>query len=142
MVHGRVMGLDVGDRRIGVAFSDTLGMIATGFSTLVRKNKTYDVDMLATWARERDASRIVVGWPLEPSGKPGRQAQRVQDFVALLTTNLSLPVDYWDERMTSIQAERALLEAGTRRSKRRLTVDKVAATLILQSWLDAHPSTD
>ena len=135
----RTMAMDVGDRRIGIALSDPLGIIAQGLTTIVRDRRPEnDLPKFKALIEEHDVDRIVVGWPLETSGRVGGQARKVERFVEDLKTVIDLPFDFWDERMTSAQAERALLEADTRRAKRKELIDKVAATVILQSWLDAH----
>ena len=135
----RVMAMDVGDRRIGIALSDPLGMFAQGLTTIVRDRRPEnDLPIFKALVEEHDVSRIVVGWPLETSGRAGGQARKVERFVDNLKTVIELPFELWDERLTSAQAERALLEADTRRSKRKELIDKVAATVILQSWLDAQ----
>ena len=135
----RIMALDVGDRRIGVAVSDPLGMIAQGLTTIVRDRRPEnDVPIFEKLIEEYEVERIVVGWPLEPSGRAGGQARKVEKFIEGLKGSIEIPFELWDERMTSAQAERALLEADTKRAKRKTLIDKVAATVILQSWLDAH----
>ena len=137
---GRIMALDVGDRRVGVAISDPLGMIAQGLTTVMRSRKPgKDIQDFEALVEEHEVEKIVVGWPLESSGRVGGQARKVEKFVELLKARIDLPFEFWDERMTTAQAERILLEADTSRAKRKQLIDKVAATVILQSWLDAQP---
>lgn len=138
----RVMGLDVGTRTVGVAISDPLGIIATGLDTVRRAGPKADLAALEALIAEHDVERLVVGWPLQPNGRPGAMARRVDRLANALAERTGLPVDRWDERMTSKLAERALIEGGARRARRRQVVDKVAATLILQSWLDARQRED
>jgi putative Holliday junction resolvase len=133
------MALDVGDRRVGVAVSDRMGIIAQALETFERRGRRVDMAHLDTLITQNEVTRIVVGWPLELSGRAGAQAQKTQRFVDDIIAHTGLPVDKWDERMTSVAAERILGEVRGGRAKRKKgTVDKIAATLILQGWLDAH----
>lgn len=132
----RVMGLDVGDRRIGVALSDETRVLATGHSTLERRSLEADLDALERLIRENEVSALVVGWPVRFDGRPGTQARKVAQFADALARRTALPVARWDERLTTAAAERVLLSANVRRERRRQVVDKMAATLILQGWLD------
>lgn len=134
----RTMALDVGLKTVGIAISDPLGIIAQGLTTLHRTGKKADLAALEALIAEHDVDRIVVGWPLQPSGRPGAMTRIVQRFADAVAARTGLPIEQWDERMSSRQAERALIEGGARRAQRRQVVDKVAATLILQSWLDAR----
>lgn len=134
----RYLGLDVGDRRIGVAVSDESGIIATGIETITYNHPKDAIHRIAELATEYTAVGFIVGWPIESSGRVGRQARKVDAFISRLIEHIDLPVVRWDERMTTVMAERALLEANLRRQKRRQVVDKVAATLILQGWLDSQ----
>ena len=131
------MGLDVGNRRIGVALSDLTGVIASPYKTLHRTHLSKDIETLVSWITANDVIQLVVGWPLESSGRPGRQAKKVKIVTDALLSTFEIPLILWDERMTTIIAKRSLIEAGTRRAARKQVVDKVAASLILQSWLDA-----
>ncbi len=136
---GRVLALDVGDRRVGVALSDPIGIVAQGLDTIHRSRKTdKDVKVIAELARKHEVERIVVGWPLESSGRPGAQARKVEKFIEAPQTDIDLPFERWDERMTTAIAERALIEAGESRARRKQLIDKVSAILILQSWLDSR----
>jgi len=135
---GRIMALDVGERTVGIAVSDLGHVIANGVTTLRRASLAADLDALAELVAEHEVSAIVVGWPLRLNGKPGAQAFKVERFAKKVADRLGLPVEKWDERMTTVAAERALIEGGVRRARRRQVVDTVAATLILQSYLDAH----
>jgi putative Holliday junction resolvase len=131
----RIAALDVGEARIGVAISDELGITAQPLGVVQRVGGRTDLraleDMLAPYTPEK----IIVGLPLGMSGAEGSQAVRVRAFGERVGTHLGLPVEYWDERLTTVAAERALLEADLSRRRRREVVDKVAASLILQSYL-------
>ncbi len=138
-MKGRVMALDVGDRRVGVAVSDLLGVIAQGQDTFERQGKRGDSAHVSGLIETHEVTRIVVGWPLEPSGRAGAQARKTQRFIDDVLAPTGLPIEKWDERMTSVAAERVLREVGGRRKRRQKgAVDKIAAVLILQGWLDAH----
>jgi putative Holliday junction resolvase len=136
----RILGLDVGNRRIGVAVSDALGLTAQPVLTLVRKNPRADLRSLARLARKYGCQEIVVGNPLHLSGEKGRQAQKVQKFAQLLADETHLPVHLWDERLTTAEAHRILYEAGRHRAEHRKVVDQVAAVTILQDFLDTSQS--
>lgn len=133
---GRMLGLDVGGRRIGLAISDEMGIIASPAGMVPRGDQS---------AREiRDqvvrlgAVRLVVGLPVGMSGREGPQAREVREFVASIEGEVGLPVEYWDERLTTAIAERHLTARGTRRDKRKQQVDAVAAAVILQGYLDSR----
>ena len=132
----RVLGLDVGDVRIGVALSDETATIAGGLPTLARVGPRKDVQAVAALVREREVTEVVVGLPRRLDGSVGPQAEKVQAFVADLRRSLRVPVREWDERFTSAEATRTLIEGGVRRRDRKQSVDKVAAVLILQGFLD------
>jgi len=132
----RVLGLDVGDVRIGVALSDETATIAGGLPTLTRVGPRKDVRAVAALVREHGAEEIVVGLPRRLDGTLGPQAVKVQAFAADLRRSVRIPVHEWDERFTSVEANRVLIEGGVRRKDRKHSVDKVAAVLILQGFLD------
>ena len=134
--HYRVLGLDVGSRRIGVAISDPLGITAQGLETLHRKNKKYDFSFLHRLIRDYAVREIVVGLPLRMSGAEGTQAGKIQAFADDLRKHFKLPVHLWDERLTSAEANRLLRETDLSIEKRGQAVDRMAAILILQSWMD------
>ncbi len=136
---GRVLALDVGDRRIGVALSDATGVIAQPLTTLHRsKQPDADLDALAALIGEHGVTTLVVGWPLRLDGRPTPQTRKVERFTAALEQRTGLVAERWDERLSTVAAERALLEGNVRRAQRKQVVDKVAATLILQGFLDAR----
>jgi putative pre-16S rRNA nuclease len=135
--HPRFLGLDVGNRRIGVAVSDELGLTAQPVLTLERKrSRREDLRSLGRLARRFGVVGIVVGNPVHLSGEASRQAARTQAFAAELGELTGLPIHLWDERLTTREAHRILYEAGHARQQHRHVVDQVAATLILQSFLD------
>jgi len=133
----RVMGLDVGDRRIGVAVSDPLGLTAQPVMTLVRTNRRQDLKSLQRLIRRYDCAEIVVGNPLYMSGDQSPQAAKAQAFAQMLREETGLPVHLWDERLTTTEAHRHLHAAGRPGSEHKAVVDQVAAVLILEGWLAA-----
>ncbi len=135
----RVLGLDVGDRRIGVAVSDLLWLTAQGVETWERKGQEKDMAHFRALASEWQAGKWVLGLPVNMNGTVGEKADSVRRFGETLERETGLPVAYCDERLTTVAAHRVLIEGGTRREKRKGVVDKLAAILILQTWMDAHP---
>lgn len=134
----RILGLDVGSRRIGIAISDPLGITAQGLETLHRKNKKNDFAHLNRLIREYRVGEIVVGLPLRMRGDEGTQAEKIRAFAERLRTNFKLPVHLWDERLTSAEANRLLRETELSIEKRGQAVDRMAAILILQGWMDSR----
>jgi putative pre-16S rRNA nuclease len=135
---GRVLGLDFGSKTIGLAVSDGLGITAQGLETIRRKNKRKDFEILDRVIREHQVTEVVIGYPLRLSGAEGSQSEKVADFAAELRSRFSLPFHLWDERLTSVQANRLLREAELSIAKRAAAVDRMAAVLILQSFLDCR----
>jgi putative pre-16S rRNA nuclease len=135
---GRILGLDVGARRIGIAISDPLGLTAQGLATLQRRNRRYDLGELRKVLTKYEVREIVVGNPLRMSGQSGTQAEKMAAFAGQLKQAFSLPVHLWDERLSTAEAHRLLDETGIRDSRRKEVIDKMAAVLILQSFLDAR----
>jgi putative holliday junction resolvase len=135
---GRVLGLDVGDRRVGVAVSDELGLTAQPVLTLVRKNRRHDLGSLARLIRRYGCARVVVGNPLYMSGDVSPQALKAQDFAHALQLHTGVDITLWDERLSTTEAHRHLDAAGRLPSDRRAVIDQVAAVLILQSFLDSR----
>jgi putative Holliday junction resolvase len=133
---GRVLGLDLGDSRIGVAISDDERRIAVPLGT-VRTGAPGDVRAVAELVREHGVGLVVVGHPLLLSGEAGEQAHHAERFAGALRGILPVPVELHDERLSTVEAERALREAGATSRERRGAVDRSAAAVILQSWLDA-----
>ena len=140
MEENRILGLDIGHKRIGLAISDGLGLTAQALSVLKRNGVNQDLRKLKEIIADRDIKKIVVGLPLNMNGSAGKMAVEVLDFVKLLKENLGLPVTTRDERLTSLQAERLLLEADISRKKRKGVIDKLSAQLILQGYLDNKES--
>lgn len=133
---GRVLGLDVGARRIGIAVSDPLGITAQGLETLHRQNKRHDFDHLKKVIRNYEVKEIVVGLPLRMSGAEGTQSEKMRAFAESLRNKFRLPVHLWDERLTSAEANRFLRETDLSIEKRGQAVDRMAAVLILQGWME------
>lgn len=135
----RILGLDVGEKRIGVATSDELGLIAQGLKTLARKSDAKVLSELEIIVDQYQIKYIIVGLPLNMDGTEGKQTKKVRSFVEKLRKRFRkrAHVETWDERLSTIGAERALLEADLSRQKRRAVVDKMAAVFILQGYLDA-----
>jgi putative Holliday junction resolvase len=134
----RVMGLDYGEKRIGIALSDPLGLTAQPLTTLERTSLEQDLDALAVLQVKHEVRRVVIGLPLSLKGERGDRARAAEGFGRRLERRTGVPVEAWDERLTSVQAERALLEGDVSRKRRREVIDRTAAVFILQSWLDAH----
>jgi putative Holliday junction resolvase len=132
----RYLGLDIGDRHIGVALSDETATLASGLPTLTSIGPKRDAAAIAALVQEHQAGGVVVGLPLRMDGTIGPQAQKVLDLIERLRHRIPVPIATWDERLTTKAAERALIEADLSREKRKKTVDRVAAVLILQGYLD------
>jgi len=139
-MHRRVLALDVGSRRIGVAVSDALGITAQGLDTIQRQNKRKDYEALGAVLEKYDVGEIVVGLPLRLSGAEGTQSEKMRLFAQEIGVKFGLPVHLWDERWTSTEANRLLRETNLSIEKRGKAVDRMAAMLILQSWLAARGS--
>ncbi len=142
----KILALDVGDKRIGLAISDELGMMAHGLSTLQRGGLQKDFDYFKDLIAEHEVEKVVVGLPLNMNGERGPRARIVLAFSESLQKELPVPVVTWDERLSTQAAQRPLMEAGVKWRKRRKVIDQLAAVLILQNYLDhkrhmAHPRT-
>jgi putative pre-16S rRNA nuclease len=135
----RVAALDVGEARIGVAVSDELGITAQPVGVVRRVGGRRDLEALEQMLAPYAPGRLVVGLPLDMRGSEGPQAARVRAFAEKAAAHLGLPLDFWDERFTTVAAERTLLEADVSRRRRREVVDKLAASLILQGYLAQRP---
>lgn len=134
--HISALGLDVGKKRIGIAGCDRTGLIATGLDTLERRSFIEDVAYLKAIVREREVQVLVVGLPYTMNGELGFQAKQVQRFAQRISKALALPIEYVDERLTSFQAEQMLLAEGRSPSRNKGLIDRKAAAIILQQWLD------
>lgn len=130
------MGLDIGDKRIGVAISDPLGWFAQSLTVIQRTTLKRDIQAIGELVKEHDIGKMVVGLPRSMDGTLGPQAAKVEDFAVELERRLHVPLVLWDERLTTVEAERLMIEAGVRREKRREKIDAVAASLLLQGYLD------
>lgn len=133
----RILGLDIGDRTIGVAVSDPLGFTAQGVTTIRRKSNEKDLEELKKICDEYKVETIVSGLPKNMNGTLGPQSEKVVAFCKLIEEEIKLPIKMWDERLTTVAAHRVMLEADLSRSKRKKIVDKMAAMYILQGYLDS-----
>jgi putative holliday junction resolvase len=133
---GRILALDVGKKRIGLAVSDELGITAQGLQTLQRVRIREDLEKLRKLATELNVTTLLVGNPLHMSGRESRQSEYTREFANRLGAHLSLPVVFWDERLTSAEAERLLRGSGASLSERQKAVDRLSAVLLLESFLE------
>ena len=133
----RVLAVDLGTRRIGVALSDPTGTVAGPLDTIPHRERRQDVAAVAALARAHGAERIVLGWPRNMDGTSGPAARRAEAFAEALRRVAGVPVALWDERLSTVAADRALRDADVKRERRRALRDQIAAALILQSYLDA-----
>ena len=138
MTRARILALDLGKRRIGLAVSDELGVTAQGLETLERTNIREDLARLTQLASEKNAGLILIGNPLHMSGQEGRQAEYAREFGERLHTASGIPVEFWDERLTTVEAQRVLRESGVSSRKRARAVDRLAAVILLESYLDSR----
>jgi putative Holliday junction resolvase len=138
----RILGLDVGEKKIGVAISDELGLIAHGIDVIERKNDGKDIDRICDIISDYKVTKIVAGLPKNMNGTLGPSGTAVRKYVTKLQNTSGIEVDFWDERLTTVAAERVLLEADVSRKKRKGVIDKLAAVLILQSYLDCKSKVD
>jgi putative Holliday junction resolvase len=136
--RGRILGVDYGDRRVGLALSDPLGIAARPLMTLERGTRAEDMEAFRDLVHDHDVVRIVVGMPLDMDGTAGRRAALTRSFIDRLREATKVPVEAWDERLTTVQAERTLVAGDLSRARRRRVIDQVAAVILLQSWLDAR----
>ena len=134
----RVMGLDYGEKRIGVAVSDPFGLIAQGVEVFTNSGYVAAVEHITGLIKKYETERIVVGLPVNMNGSLGPRAKATKKFAGRLSNITKLPVELWDERQTTVEAEKLLVDANVSRLKRRKVIDKIAATLILQGYLDRH----
>jgi putative Holliday junction resolvase len=134
----RVVGIDLGSRRIGVAVSDGLGLTAQPHATISRHGGLRDLEAIAQVVRSVGADRVVLGLPLDPEGQEGDASRRARAFGKKLAAHLALPVDLIDESFSTVEAEEVLLAADMSRQRRKTVIDKLAAAVILQRWLDGR----
>ena len=133
----RILALDLGKKRIGLAISDPLGITAQGLPNLNRTNKRSDLAALEVLAQEREVGLFLMGNPINMRGTEGRQSGWVREFAAALEARTRLPVKFWDERLTSVEAGRVLRSSGISIEKRAAAIDRLSAVILLQSYLDS-----
>ena len=133
----RILALDLGKRRIGLAVSDPLGITAQGLPNLERSNQRADLAALERMAREREIGMFLMGNPINMGGAEGRQSGWVRAFAEALEARTRIPVKLWDERLTTVEANRVLRESGISIEKRAAAVDRLSAVILLQSYLDS-----
>ena len=136
----RILALDLGEKRIGVAVSDPTGTLASSLDLLPRRNRNTDMAAIAELAAREGAEKVVVGLPISLSGELGPQALLTRRFIEELAAVLPLPIEEWDERFTTVTALEALRAQGVSRKRRRQRVDSAAAAVLLQDYLDSHPA--
>lgn len=140
---GRVMALDVGGKRIGVAMSDTLRLLASPHSTIKAQPQASAIEKIAALVVQNEVIDLVVGLPLTLNGQVGPQAELIKRFVAELEQRVKVPIHLFDERLTSAEAERVMIEMGLKSEQRRARIDEMAASIILRDYLDSRrPPTD
>ena len=132
----RIMSLDVGSRTIGIACSDALLMTAQGIETIRRTSLEKDFNRLQELIAEYEVHELVVGMPKNMNGTKGERAEKTEEFVEKMKEVIDLPVSYWDERLSTVMAERQLIAADVSRKKRKSVIDQMAAVVILQGYLD------
>ena len=133
---GRILALDLGRKRIGLALSDPLGITAQGLPTLERTNIREDLDALARLVGQHEVTLLLMGNPLHMSGREGRQVEYARDFAARLEKRTGCELRFWDERLTTVEAQRVLRESGISIEKRARAVDRLSAVILLESYLD------
>ena len=141
-ITGRILALDLGKKRIGLAISDELGITAQGLETVERRGRRDDIEDLRRLAVLRGVTKILVGDPLHMSGDSSRQGDYTREFASELERKTGLPVEFRDERWTSREAERTLRGSGVANGKRKATIDKLSAVILLQSYLDSRRMLD
>lgn len=133
----RILGIDYGSKRIGLALSDPTHTIARSLEVIERKEEVVeDLERIGEIARENDIESIVIGMPVRMSGVEGEKAREVNDFISSMEKVINVPIIKWDERLTTAEGERVLISADVSRRKRKKVIDKIAASLILQNYLD------
>lgn len=138
----RILGLDVGEKRIGIAISDELCFTANGLDVIERKNNGEDINKIGEIVSKYNVTKIVTGLPKNMDGTLGHSGKEVEKYAKKLQNTLGVEVDFWDERLTTVAAERTLIEADVSRKKRKTVIDKLAAVFILQSFLDFKSRVD
>ncbi len=138
----KILGLDGGSATIGVAVSDSLGWTAQGVTTIRRKNMQRDLNFLRKLIRDHDVTEIVVGLPMKMNGELDRQTRKILHFAKILRNTLHIPVKTWDERFSTVAANKALERGNVKKKKKAALIDKVAAIIILQGYLDNRNESD
>ncbi len=138
----RSLGLDIGDKRIGVALSDPEGILASPLTIINRRDESLDIEAITDIVSQKQVEQIVVGLPRSMDGSLGKQAEKVKEFVRKLCSHTEVPVEYRDERLTTVLAERLMQAAGTKKTRKKVRHDAMAAALILQGYLDEKPNAD
>lgn len=136
MENKRIIALDVGSKRIGIAMTDILGLIASPYESYVRKNFNADLEYIKNLILEKDAVKVICGLPVSLDGKENTQSQYTREFAGKLKNLINVPLEFFDERFTTKTAESALIEFEVRRDKRKNLIDKIAASIILQNYLN------
>lgn len=136
MLKGRIMGLDVGDKTIGVSVSDLMGLTSQPVTTIKRVSKKKDIESLKEIIKEKQVIKIVSGLPKNMNGTLGPQGEKVFSFCEFLKEETKIEIEFFDERLSTVQAERSLLEGDISRQKRKKVIDMLAAVIILQGYLD------
>lgn len=136
---GRIMALDVGDVRIGIAVSDIMAIIANPIESYTRSKTDINIDIqhIQAIVKERNVELIVCGLPISMNGQENTQSAKTRQFIDMLVKTIDVPVKFYDERLTSVSAERVLIQGNVRRENRKKVIDKLAATIILQNYLDS-----
>lgn len=134
----RVMALDLGDKQIGIAVSDLTGTIANGLNSYTRKDLKTDISYLCNLVKERQVGLVVFGLPINMDGTEGERVKKTYDFANEFKKHCNVKVEFFDERLTTAIADKLLISADVSRSKRKQVIDKLAATIILQDYLNAH----
>ena len=132
------LSIDLGDVRIGLATSDIMGIIANGLETYKRKDIDADIEYIARLVNDLAVDVVVMGLPINMDGTSGERVDKAREFADLLAQKVTAKIDFQDERLTTVTGERMLIQAGVRREKRKQVIDKIAATIILQTYLDSH----
>ncbi len=135
-LRGRTLSIDVGSKRTGLAISDEYNLIASPLSVMEATDLKVWKEKILAVIKEEDPARIVIGLPLNGEGEEGRDAANIRRYIALLRESVQIPVIEWDERYTTVEAERVLLQADVSRKRRKQVIDKIAAAIILQSYLE------
>ena len=130
--------MDIGRRRIGVALSDALGILASPLVIIYSRGSRVDIEEIVNLAKKHEVERIIVGMPRSMDGSLGKEALRVQKFIEILSKSSSVPIESWDERLSTVAAEREMTSGGASPAQKRLWLDAVAASLVLQAYLDSR----